>query len=53
MSSTPSHSHFHTTTLLTLAGVLAEEGSKEHLIIGCWNKELAEALKASDFKVFP
>jgi len=39
--------------VLTLAVVLAEEGSKEHLIIGCWDKGLAEALRASGFKVFP
>ena len=39
----------HMASVLTLAGVLAEEGSKEHFKIGCWDKGLAEALKASGF----
>jgi len=39
-------------SVLTLAGVLAEEGSKKQLKVGCWDKELAEALKASGFIVF-
>lgn len=43
----------HMASVLTLAGVLAEEGSKEQLKVGCWDKGLAEALKASGFKVFP
>jgi len=40
-------------SILTLAGVLAQEGSKENINIGCWDKGLAEALKAAGFKVFP
>jgi hypothetical protein len=39
--------------VLTLAGVLAEESSKEQLKVGCWDKGPAEALKTSGFKVFP
>jgi hypothetical protein len=31
-------------SVLTLVGVLAEEGSKEQLIIGCWDKGPTEAL---------
>jgi len=30
--------------VLTLAGVLAEEGSKEQLKVGCWDKGPTEAL---------
>ena len=43
----------HMASVLTLAGFMAVEGSKEHLIIGCWDKGLAEALKAYGFTVFP
>jgi uncharacterized protein len=43
----------HMASVLTLAGVMTEEGSKEHYKIGCWDKGLAEALKASGFIVFP
>ena len=43
----------HMASVLTLAAVLAQESSKENINIGCWDKELAEALKASGFKVFP
>ncbi len=43
----------HLASALTLAGVLAEEGSKEKVEVGCWDKGLAEALKASGFVVFP
>ena len=43
----------HMASVLTLAGVLAQEGSKENINVGCWDKGLAEALKASGFKVFP
>lgn len=43
----------HMASVLTLADVLAQEESKEQLNIGCWDKGLAEALKASGFIVFP
>jgi hypothetical protein len=41
----------HLTSPLALAGVLAQEGSKENINIACWVKGLAEALKASGFKM--
>jgi hypothetical protein len=37
----------HMASVLTLAGVLAEEGSKVKSKVGCWDKGLAEELKAS------
>jgi uncharacterized protein len=43
----------HMASVLTLADVLAQEESKEQINIGCWDKGLAEALKASGFIVFP
>jgi hypothetical protein len=42
----------HMASVLTPAGVLAEEGSKEPLIIGCWDKGLAEPSLKISFKLF-
>lgn len=43
----------HLASVLTLAGVLGEDGYKEPVKVGCWDKNLAEALELLGFTVFP